>query len=143
MFSVFSIIKKFVSTSKRVGILPHLQCLLPKESEEMQQKYIADEHIRREQFKKEHPPPTIEPGTILHHEPRLLLRQWACEYNSYDISSIINGIKAGNFNYKKRFIQELALNERLRDQLEGNSLFDKWIHESKNYITVTHYNSKY
>ena len=138
MFSVISIIKNFVSTPQRVGILQYLP---PKESEEMRQKYIAEEQIRREQFKKEHPPPTIEPGTILHHGPRLLLRQWACEYNSYDISSIINGIKADNFNYKKRFIQELALNERLRDQLEGNSLFDKWIHESKNYIVTTMQNN--
>ena len=39
--------------------LEHVPPLPKKEKEERLQKYIADERIRCEQFKKEHPPPTI------------------------------------------------------------------------------------
>tara|TARA_Y100001935_G_scaffold246963_1_gene242221 strand:- start:174 stop:617 length:444 start_codon:yes stop_codon:yes gene_type:complete len=116
---------------------------IPIYTEEMHQKHIVDECKRCEQFKKEHPPPTIAPGTILPDGPRMLLRSWACENNPYDIRNIIKEIKINRLDYKTRFIQELARNENLRKQLEKNDWFDEWIVESKNYIIPTNYNSKY
>ena len=123
--------------------LDHVPPLPKKESEERLQKYIADECKRCEQFKKEHPPPTIAPGTILPDGPRMLLRSWACDNNPYDISNIIKEIQIDRFDYKTRFIQELARNEKLRKQIEYNDWFPEWIAQSENYVIVTHRNSKY
>ena len=123
--------------------LDHVPPLPKKEKDEKLQKNIADERMRCERFKKEHSPPTIAPGTILQDGPRMLLRSWACDNNPYDIRNIIKEIQTNRLDYKTRFIQELARNKRLRDQLEGNSMFDEWIAQSKNYIIPTNYNSKY
>lgn len=106
-------------------------------------KHIADQQARYDKFKIDHPPPTIAPGTILQAGPLMLLRQWACQYNSYDITQIIKDIIEEQCDYKTRFVEELARNKMLRDQLEGNIWFDEWIVQSKNYTLQTNCNSKY
>ena len=123
--------------------LPPLEHVPPVPKKERLQKYIADECKRCEQFKKEHPPPTIAPGTMLPDGPRMLLRSWACENNPYDIKNIIKEIQIDKFDYKTRFIQELARNDKLRKQIQDNVLFTEWIVQSNNYVIVTHRNSKY
>tara|TARA_Y100000768_G_C23480696_1_gene452439 strand:- start:87 stop:461 length:375 start_codon:yes stop_codon:yes gene_type:complete len=108
-----------------------------------EEEVTAMRNHRCAQFKIDHPPPTIASGTVLQEGPRMLLRQRACQYNSYDISEIIKQIKKNHCDYKTRFVEELARNKRLRDELESNAMFDEWITQSKNYIIPTNYNSKY
>lgn len=151
MFAIASLIKQIVSGSHKsrwrhipVSDLPPIPS--PPSEEELaarQKKYIAEQQERSVQFKINHPPPTIAPGTVLREGPCLLLRQWACQHNSYDITQIIKEIRENNCNYKIRFVEELARNKRLRDQLAENTMFDMWIAQSKNYIIPTNYNSKY
>ena len=131
------------NTMTNLPPLEHVPPVPKKESEERLQKYIADERVRCEQFKKEHPPPTIAPGTMLPDAPRMLLRSWACENNPYDIKNIIKEIQINKFDYKIRFIQELARNEKLRKQIEDNDWLQDWLAQSKNYVIPTNYNSKY
>ena len=151
MFAIASLIKQIVSGSHKshwrhipISDLPSVPPL-PSEEElaARQKKYIAEQQERSDQFKINHPPPTIVPGTVLQEGPGLLLRQWACQHNSYDIPEIIKRIKEDQYDYKKRFIEELARNKRLRDQLTGNTMFEAWIVQSKNYSIPTNYNSKY
>ena len=131
------------TTTTNIPNLDHVPPLPKKERDEKQQKYIADERIRCEQFKKEHQPPTIAPGTILPDGPRMLLRTWACNNNPYDIRNIIKEIQTNRLDYKTRFIQELARNEKLRKQIEDNDWLQDWLAQSKNYVIPTNYNSKY
>ena len=63
------------TTTTNIPNLDHVPPLPKKESDEKQQKYIADERIRCEQFKKEHRR-YDSPGTILPDGPRMLLRTW-------------------------------------------------------------------
>ena len=142
--AAFSFNQEFENmNSSLMPSLDHVPPFPKKEKEERLQKYIADERIRCEQFKKEHPPPTIAPGTILADGPYMLLRQWACDNSPYDINSIIKDIRANRFEYKMRFIKELARNKRLSRQLEKNVWFQEWLVQSKNYIIATHYDAKY
>lgn len=145
MFAMISLVRKrFLLTPIPCVQLPPLPPPLSEEQlEARQKKYIAEQQQRCAQFKIDHPPPTIAPGTVLREGPYLLLRQWACQYNSYDITQIIKEIRENHFDYKTRFVEELARNKRLKDQLERDTMFDEWIAQSKNYIIPTNYNSKY
>ena len=83
--------------------------------------------------------PKIPPNTVIVQQPLMLLRQFAQQYDYYDLNDLIKRLidyDTNNKEYSDEFrlqlVYEIASNISLKEQMKKINLFDEWIAESEN-----------
>ena len=83
--------------------------------------------------------PKIPPNTVIVQQQLMLLRQFAQQYDYYDLNDLIKRLidyDTNNKEYSDEFrlqlVYEIASNISLKEQMKKINLFDEWIAESEN-----------